>query len=142
MDSNSNRLISLFENYCKQNTVDNKEVDCKLGDFPMKLKIASTPQSQLKGYQHSEQEPSDNEGILFVYPNEIKASFWMKNVNFPLDILFFNSNKELVHAETMSNNSYPKIFSCDSPIQYAVETKAGWYNRHGNKNLKLDYGLY
>jgi uncharacterized membrane protein (UPF0127 family) len=136
MDSNYKRSILLFENYCKQDTVDNKTIDCNLGKCPMKLKIASTPQSQLKGYQ-DEKEPSDNEGILFVYPSEIQASFWMKDVSFPLDILFFNSNKELIDSMTMSPDSYPKIFTCKKPAQYAVETRSGWYARHGNKSIKL-----
>lgn len=136
MDSNSKRSIPLFENYCKQDTVDNKIIECDLGNCPMKLKIASTPQTQLKGYQ-KEKEPSDNEGMLFVYPSEIQASFWMKDVDFPLDILFFNSNKELVETMTMPKDSYPEIFTCKYPTQYVVETKAGWYDRHGNKDIKL-----
>ena len=91
----------------------------------MTLKVASTPESQLIGYQNSETSPEDDQGILFVYPKETHVAFWMKNVKFPLDILFFNSNKEMVHRETMQPNTYPKTYRCPVPVQYAVETKAG-----------------
>lgn len=129
--------IHLFENYCKQTQIDNAIIDCKLGDFPIKLKVASTPKSQEIGYQHLDQEPTDEEGILFVYPQETPAGFWMKNVNFPLDIMFFDSKKEMVHRETMEPESYPRVYKCNTPIQYAIETKSGWFDRNGNSNLKL-----
>lgn len=137
MDSNYSQNIPLFENYCKQEQIDNVDINCKIGSFPITLKVASTPQSQSKGYQHSKSEPSDEEGILFVYPREIPVSFWMKNVDFPLDIMFFNSNREMVHRDTMQPNTYPKRYNCEIPIQYAVETKAGWYERNGDEQLKL-----
>ena len=137
MDSNSKRIIPLFEGYCKQTNVDNIDVKCRLGSLPMTLKVASTPESQSMGYQNSETSPTDNQGILFVYPMETKVAFWMKNVNFPLDILFFNANKEMVHRETMQPNTYPKTYHCPILVQYAVETKAGWYDRNGEKDLKL-----
>ncbi len=129
--------IPLFENYCKQTRVDNTELNCKLGDFPIKLKVASTPESQQIGYQYSDQEPTDEEGILFVYPQETLVGFWMKNVKFPLDIMFFNSKKEMVHREIMEPETYPKIYKCNIPAQYAIETKSGWFDRKGNSNLKL-----
>jgi uncharacterized membrane protein (UPF0127 family) len=137
MDSNQNKPIPLFEGYCKQKQVDNINIDCKLGSFFIKLKIASTPESQSIGFQNAKLEPKDDEGILFVYPHETHASFWMKNVNFPLEILFFNSNKELVQHETMQPNTYPKTYTSNIPVRYAIETRAGWYNRHGEKQLKL-----
>ena len=137
MDSNKINIIPLFEGYCRQSQVDNIKIDCKLGSFPIKLKVASSPESQAMGFQNAKKEPEDNEGILFVYPHETPVAFWMKNVDFPLDILFFNSNKELVKRETMQPNTYPKKYICETPIQYAVETKAGWYERNGDEQLKL-----
>ena len=137
MDSNSQYIIPLFEGYCKQSKVDNLDVNCKLGSFPMTLKVASTPESQSIGYQNSKTSPEDNQGILFVYPKETMVAFWMKNVKFPLDILFFNANKEMVHMETMQPDTYPKTYPCPVPVQYAVETKAGWYDRNGKEHLKL-----
>jgi uncharacterized membrane protein (UPF0127 family) len=137
MDSKEIKSIPLFENYCKQTTIDDKVIDCSIGEKSIKLKVASTPKSHSIGYQNAKDEPSDEDGILFVYPNECLSTFWMKNVNFPLDILFFNSNKELVGNQTMPTNSYPKTFKCNIPFQYAVETKAGWYDRNGNRDIKL-----
>lgn len=137
MDSNQNISIPLFEGYCRQTQVDNIDIECKLGSFPIKLRVASTPESQAMGFQNAKAEPNDEEGILFVYPHETPVAFWMKNVSFPLDILFFNSNKELVQHETMQPNTYPKTYKCDIPVQYVVETKAGWYDRNGEEQLKL-----
>ena len=137
MDSNKIPHIPLFENYCKQSKVDILNIDCKIGSFPINLRIASTPESQSIGYQNHENSPEDNQGILFVYPKETMVAFWMKNVRFPLDIMFFNSEKEMVHMETMQPDTYPKTYSCPFPVQYVVETKAGWCDRNGKEQLKL-----
>ena len=127
MDSNNiSSHIPLFESYCRQNNIDGISIHCEVGEFPFNLTIASTPNSLRKGYQNEENSPSSNEGMLFVYPQPMELSFWMKNVNFPLDIMFFDSNKSLVEYTTMDENSYPNTYRSPVPCQYAIETKAGW----------------
>jgi hypothetical protein len=37
----------------------------------------------------------------------------------------------------MPKDSYPQVFTCKYPAQYVIETKAGWYDKHGNKDIKL-----
>ena len=40
-------------------------------------------------------------GMLFLFEEESKKSFWMKNTLIPLDIRFINSEKEIVDTTTM-----------------------------------------
>ena len=137
MDSNYLFNIPLFEGYCKQNNIDGIEIDCKVGLFPFKLKVASTPQSLMRGYQNSKNPPSNNEGILFVYPEPIDLSFWMKDVKFPLDIMFFDSDRQFAGYDTMEPSSYPRPYISSKPCQYAIETKAGWCNENISDINKL-----
>lgn len=39
---------------------------------------------------------SDNEGMIFIFPDESRHSFWMKNMKIPLDIIWINKNKFVV----------------------------------------------
>jgi uncharacterized membrane protein (UPF0127 family) len=126
MDSNHSLNIPLFESYCEQNNIDGRSIDCEIGTFPFNLTVASTPISLMKGYQNEENPPPNNEGMLFVYPKPAELSFWMKNVSFPLDIMFFDSDKNLVEYATMDENSYPNTYRSSVPCQYAIETRAGW----------------
>ena len=80
------------------------------------------------------QSMEEMQGMLFIFPQERFQSFWMLNTLFSLDIIFVNSNKEIVtiHKNTtpLSEQSYPST----EPAQYVVEVNAGFCDRH---NIKL-----
>lgn len=80
------------------------------------------------------QSMEEMQGMLFIFPQERYQSFWMMNTLFSLDIIFINSNKEIVtiHKDTtpLSEQSYPST----EPAQYVVEVNAGFCDRH-NINL-------
>jgi len=71
------------------------------------------------------------QGMLFIFPQERMQSFWMLNTMFSLDILFINSNKEIVtiHKNTtpLSEQSYPS----SEPAIYVLEVNAGFCDEHG-----------
>lgn len=71
------------------------------------------------------------QGMLFIFPEERMQSFWMLNTMFSLDILFINSNKEIVtiHKNTtpLSEQSYPS----SEPAIYVLEVNAGFCYKHG-----------
>lgn len=73
------------------------------------------------------------QGMLFIFPAERYQSFWMLNTLFSLDMIFINSNKEIVtiHKNTtpLSEQSYPS----SKPAQYVLEVNAGFCERHNIK---------
>ena len=75
----------------------------------------------------------ENQGMLFIFPTERYQSFWMLNTLFSLDILFINSNKEIVtiHKNTTptSQQSYPS----SKPAIYVVEVVAGYTDKFNIK---------
>lgn len=140
---NQNTLIPLFENFCRKTQVDGKEIEIKIGDIPVLAKVASTPRTQAKGYMEGT-PPKDGEGMIFVYDNEQPLAFWMKNVNFPLDIVFFDSALDYVDHLTMDeyNGSPDHLlprYSSKKPAQFAVELPAGWCDKNIDKNCKLSF---
>ena len=80
------------------------------------------------------QSMEEMQGMLFIFPQERYQSFWMMNTLFSLDILFINSNKEIVtiHKNTipLSEQSYPS----SAPAIYVVEVNAGFCDRHNIKS--------
>ena len=85
------------------------------------------------------QSMEEMQGMLFIFPDERYQSFWMLNTLFPLDILFINSNKEIVtiHKNTkpLSEQSYPS----SKPAIYVLEVNAGFCDRH---NVKIGDKIY
>jgi uncharacterized membrane protein (UPF0127 family) len=80
------------------------------------------------------QSMEEMQGMLFIFPQQEYQSFWMRNTLFSLDMLFINSNKEIVtiHKNTtpLSEQSYPST----APAIYVLEVNAGFCDRH---NIKL-----
>jgi uncharacterized protein len=75
-----------------------------------------------------------NQAMLFVFDKPDKHCFWMKDMRFNIDILWFDASKRLIHQErNVSPRSYPHSFCPSSASSYVLETKAGTADR-----LKLE----
>jgi uncharacterized membrane protein (UPF0127 family) len=141
----SNRVnIPLFESYCRKHDVDGVEIEAQVANIPLKLKVASTPESQAQGYMNADSEPADGEGILFVYDADQPLGFWMKDVRFPLDVIFFDSFMNYLGHETMEpgegvGDHEQKIYSSKKPARFAVEVPAGWCNKNISGHCKLSF---
>ncbi len=65
------------------------------------------------------------EGMLFIFPNEAPRSFYMKNTEFALDIIFIDSKNKVVsvqkNAKPLDESSLPS----EGPAQYVLEVNAG-----------------
>jgi uncharacterized membrane protein (UPF0127 family) len=138
-----NQLI-LFESYCKKMDIDGKEINANISGISLKLKVASTPATQAKGYMGSDKSPQDNEGILFIYDEPQPLSFWMKDVKFPLDIIFFDTQLNYINHATMDTTeevdefNIPKHIS-DKPARFAVELPCGWCEKNMTSDCKLSF---
>ncbi|MGF1591117.1 MAG: DUF192 domain-containing protein [Pleurocapsa sp.] len=58
----------------------------------IELEVAQTPQQQATGLMFR-QSLADNQGMLFPFPSERTARFWMKNVPISLDMIFLNGDR-------------------------------------------------
>ncbi|MFC2099816.1 NosD domain-containing protein [Candidatus Bipolaricaulota bacterium] len=63
-------------------------------------------------------------GILFVFEDESERRFHMSNVDFDLDIAFFDAAGTLVGKSLMEANS-EALYTAASPFQYALELPGG-----------------
>ncbi len=111
--------------YPKVSTVEQKLVRI---DFE-KLELALKPEEHRRGLMFRE-SLCDRCGMLFVFPEEKELSFWMLNVNFPLDLIFMDSSGKIVkiYENTIPNNADKKYLS-ESPAQFVLEVKAGFVSQ-------------
>jgi uncharacterized membrane protein (UPF0127 family) len=83
--------------------------------------LAVTPSAWEQGLSGHAQLPSD-EGMLFLFPSPSTRSFWMKDMNFPLDIVWIDKDWRVVgvvHHATPA--SYPSTFISPSPVERVLE---------------------
>lgn len=79
----------------------------------------------------------EKQGMLFIFPDEAMQSFWMRNTLISLDMIFINSNKQIVtihrNTKVLSDQSYPST----APARYVLEVNAGFTDKYnidvGNK---------
>lgn len=104
-----------------------------LGDTTITVELAQTPAEQAQGLSD---RPSLNEknGMLFVFNPEQKPAFWMKDMNFPLDMLWINQDQQVIALDSdIATSTSPQTFSPPEPIRYVLEVNAGLSKRHGVK---------
>jgi len=94
--------------------------------------VDSEPQRQL-GLMFREKLEGDK-GMLFVYDRQGRHSFWMKNMRFPLDIIWINREKEIVAIDEdvpacRQGQDCPE-FSPPVEVKYILEVNAGFTRKN------------
>ena len=66
-----------------------------------------------------------NQAMLFIFPNEERRSFYMKNTAIPLDIIYFSSGKELMSLQKNAKPFDQTSLPSETESQYVLEVNAG-----------------
>lgn len=105
-----------------------------LGNEKIKIdiEVADTEYERQLGLMNRK-EMNENQGMLFIFPDEQFRSFWMLNTLISLDMLFVNRERQIVtiHKNTtpLSQQSYPST----APAVYVVEVIGGFTDKHNIK---------
>lgn len=114
-------------------TVYGPLVPLYFGRVQMRASIADTEAERQQGLSGT---PSLPIGIvkLFVFDEPIVAPFWMKDMNYPIDILWLDADKKIIYvAPNLTPETYPTTFGPAEPSLYVIETPAGQAAREGMK---------
>jgi len=81
------------------------------------------------------------QGLLMVFNAEDKWGIWMKDMNFPIDIVWFTTDGTIFYIkENISPQTFPEVFAPPASARYVLELSAGAVK---NSNLKIgDLLLY
>jgi hypothetical protein len=105
-----------------------------ISEKKIKVEIASTPEAHYRGLSNREQLCPDC-GMFFIFPDKQIRSFVMREMNFPLDIVFINSGEIVKIAADARPESYPAVaYSSSEPVDAVLELNAGYCSE---KNIKI-----
>ena len=100
--------------------------------FSLTAELAVTDEERRRGLMFREKINWD-QGMLLVFRREGTYSIWMKNMRFPIDILWLDSEKRIVHLETnvppCTKDPCPS-YSSSNPALFVLELKAGSVDKH------------
>ena len=71
----------------------------KVDDIPLQVMIADTEPRRVRGLMFEDQLPYD-QGMIFVFEKSGLYSLWMLNMQFSLDMIWFDQDGRVVHIET------------------------------------------
>jgi uncharacterized membrane protein (UPF0127 family) len=102
-----------------------------IAGVPLTVYVADTPAEQERGLGGRDALPED-QGMLFVFPKDDTYAFWMKDMKFPIDIIWLDAEGRVVSiAPTVAPSTYPNTFKPDVPARYVLEVSAGFTDAHG-----------
>lgn len=117
----------------KPQEINDNKIPVVLNGTTIKAEVAENTAEIRKGLMYRNELPK-NEGMLFVLSFEGKHSFWMKNTLIPLDMVWINSQKEVVHID----HSAPPCrrdpcpgYRTPYPAKYVLELNGGWSIENG-----------
>ena len=108
------------------NTVNFKKVTENLPLELTKLELAITSEEHQLGLMNRE-ELCATCGMLFIYNQAESRTFWMKDTNVSLDIIFLDSEFNVINiAQATKINQTTELYSSTKPSQYILEVPAKW----------------
>ena len=97
----------------------------QIGEVEILADIAETPAARAQGLSGKEKIGED-EGMLFVFPKAGRYGFWMKDMRFPIDIVWIGEDMRVLSiVENVSLETFPHVFYPPAPVRFVLETAPG-----------------
>lgn len=106
-----------------------------LGDFKLNVQVARTHAEQAQGLSHIS-PINDEQGMLFIFDPPKSATFWMKDMQFPLDIIWIRNGHVVGISPQLATPSVEQTldslprYTSPTTVDAAIEVNAGWATTH------------
>ena len=108
-------------------------VKVQIGENVFYVDVAvTTPEKELGLGNRNSLEP--NHGMLFAYDHKEQYSYWMKNMRFPIDILWIvpdNTIADITKNIPVATSTALTVYSPKVPVNKVLELNAGVSDRLG-----------
>ncbi len=114
---------------------ESKEI--QIGEVNMSAFLADSPRKMTVGLMFRK-SMKQNECMLFIFPNDRSHPIWMRNMRFPLDIVWLDSNRRVVDfVESAKPSSWHDFsgYRSKAPSRYVIEFNAGFIRKN---NIKIN----
>jgi uncharacterized membrane protein (UPF0127 family) len=114
-----------------------ERIEVRIGRLVVTAELARTPEERTQGLSGRSALP-DDAGMLFVFPNEQQPTFWMKDMRFPLDVVWISGDKHVVAVTEQIPPPAPgtpdgalPLYSPTAPVLYTLEVNGGLVKQLG-----------
>jgi len=103
-----------------------------LGAHELVTEIASTPREHEIGMMWRT-NMAEMEGMIFIFDEPGRRSFWMRNTLVPLDIAYVAADGTLLEVHAAQPRNETPLPSESDRIQFVLEMRQGWFQRNNVK---------
>lgn len=113
------------------------KANVKIGGEVLKVLVANTPAHQVEGWSNKK-DMGNYGGMLFVFPDFGQHTMVMRDMRFPLDIVWLNGNKIVeiapnIQTEPGKTEAQLTPFFSSQPSNMVLELPAGFMDKTGIK---------
>lgn len=130
--------VVFVQNYLKTNNLSffGKSPTLAINDRVFELKVAKSQEEKEIGLSETK-SLSDNQGMIFLFDKPDYYSFWMKNMQFSIDIIYIDNDHIVtifqdVQPPKEKNASLP-IFNSTQPADMVLEINSGLSKKYNFK---------
>lgn len=118
-------IVFFLRFWAHYHTQNNQTVLVTWGNTTIRAIVADTQEKRSKGLSNTTQLKPYT-GMWFLFSKEDKYGFWMKDMNYPIDIIWIDASLSVVHiVRNAQPDSYPAIFTPTKKALYVLEVPAG-----------------
>jgi len=118
----------------KKTNKDLSVVKIKLGNTDYQIEIARTSSQKSIGLSNRD-SLCPNCGMIFIFDKDTYLPFWMKDTRIPLDMIWINSQNQIVDIQHAIETNSLKAIQNSTPAKYVLEL-----NLDDSKKLNLKIG--
>jgi len=107
----------------------------------LNVEIADTPGEHAQGLMNRSTMSADS-GMLFVFTNDERRYFWMKNTLIPLDMIFIDDRLTIIDIHKNATPLNETVIASSEPCRYVLEVNGGMCEAYGvsiGDHVRLDF---
>ena len=109
-----------------------KKINVMVNGVPLVADLAITGEQRTKGLAVKD-SLAENESMLFYFSKANEYAFWMKDMKFPIDIIWLDTDRKVIHIEhslePCDSDACP-LYKPEGKTQYVLETVAGFAQKN------------
>jgi uncharacterized protein len=108
-----------------------KQPEATIKGKTFKLLVAKSEEDRQIGLSKYHRLPQDT-GMIFIFDKPAIYSFWMKNMNFPIDILYINGDRivTIYKNQKPESSGNPPVLNPKEEVDKVLEINAGLSDKY------------
>lgn len=102
----------------------------KIEGHTLHAEVVRTPARKARGLMFRD-HLDENAGMLFVFSQPRRASFYMRDTRIPLSIAYIDATGTILEIYDMEPFDETSVVSRSDEIAYALEVNQGWFDQRG-----------